>query len=43
MCIFLQHDAQNSSTWMTSCMQFENIEGYSFGTANLEGCWRSVA
>ena len=25
--LFLQHTAQNSNTWMMSCMHFENIEG----------------
>ena len=28
---------------MTSCVQFENIEGQSFGTDILKGGWRTKA
>ena len=31
------HSAQNGNTCMTSCMQFKNNEGYSFGTDFLKG------
>ena len=40
--LFLQHAAQICPTWMTSCMQFEKLEGYSFGTDILEGGWIGV-